>query len=66
MALCPASYQFMRRAAKGGSLKDQSFVIGAANDGGEPIVFSNLSICFLTLRFLTSEVALVLFELTGS
>ena len=37
MALCPASYQFMRRAAKGGSLKDQSFVIGAANDGGEPL-----------------------------
>ena len=44
MALCPASYQFMRRAAKGGSLKDQSFVIGAANDGGEPIVLKNSEI----------------------
>ena len=44
MALCPASYQFMRRAAKGGSLKDQSFVIGAANDGGERIVLKNSEI----------------------
>ena len=48
-------------------LEHASILFNAANAGFEPILFSNLSICFLTLRaVLTSEVALVLFELTGS
>ena len=35
-AAVSAPFQFMRNAAKGGSWKDQPFVTGAANDGGEP------------------------------
>ena len=37
-----ASVEFKHGAAKGGSWKDQPFVIGAANDGAEPFFLSML------------------------